>query len=230
MVANSRRAPFDAPLTWRSAELAKPAVLSAALGSAVETSLVAGGFTAGTARQVVLGASFFHLKGVFAPDGLPDTPQDFIPVPIAVGTNAGRAAALAVHGFLQMETVSYGTENGGHLFVNLVPMPGQGKFPEKSKKSMRGHTDGVSFPFNGDDDASNPRIAPSPDLVTLVGLRNPNEVPTKVMVLTDVLAELSSADIAELKKHQYSITAQATFKLGTKQLLGRVHMVVASRC
>ncbi|NTY41456.1 TauD/TfdA family dioxygenase [Burkholderia diffusa] len=214
------------PLKQQQAELANPAVLSASLGSAVEALLVAGGFVMGAARQVVLAASYFHLKDVFVPGDLPDTPQSFIPVPSGVGVNAGCAAVLAVHGFLRMETVSYGAENGGDLFVNLVPMPGQGKFPEKSKKSMRGHTDGVSFPFNGDVDASNPRIAPSPDLVTLVGLRNPNEVPTKVMVLEHVLAELSEADKAELKKRQYSITAQATFAQGTKLLLGRVHVAV----
>jgi hypothetical protein len=127
---------------------------------------------------------------------------------------------------LRLETVSYGSENDGHLFVNLVAMPGQGAVPEKSKASMRGHTDAVSFPFNGEDDPEDPRIAPSPDFVTLIGLRNPKRVPTRVMSLSDMLGRLSTDDVAELKKAQYLIRAQRTFRLGTKKLLGDEHSVV----
>jgi L-asparagine oxygenase len=46
------------------------------------------------------------------------------------------------------------------------------------------------------------------------------------MVLEDVLNLLSHADIAELKKSQYSIHAQDTFVLGMKDLLGEVHAVI----
>lgn len=174
----------------------------------------------------MLGAPYFHLKQVFAPAGLPDTPDWFTPVPDADGTVAGRAAALAVHGFLGKETVSYGTENDGALFVNLVPIDGDGKYAEKSTGSMRGHTDAVSFPFNGDFDANDLRIAPSPDLVTLVGLRNPNDVATTVMALSDVLQQLSPDDIAELKKGQYTVEAQFTFREGMRGILGEIHTVV----
>src|SRR5204863_7770511 len=116
-----------------------------------------------TMRRHVLQAPYCHLQGVFDASSQVDTPTGFNPVPDTTGTVAGRAAVLAVHAMLRMETVSYGTENDGNLFVNLVTLPGQGAFAEKSKKKMRGHTDGVSFPFNGEDDAENARIAPSPD-------------------------------------------------------------------
>jgi L-asparagine oxygenase len=210
----------------RLVDLENPAELSATLTAAVEQVLVKVGFTLGAARQVVLEVPYFHLKQVFVPADLPDTPELFTPVPDGAGSVAGRAAVLAVHGFLRKETVSYGSENDGALFVNLVPLPGEGKFADKSKGRMRGHTDAVSFPFNGDVDVNDSRIAPSPDLVTLVGLRNPNAVPTTVMVLKDVLAMLSSADIAELKKNQYSIVAQATFIPGMKDVLGYVHTAI----
>jgi hypothetical protein len=91
---------------------------------------------------------------------------------------------------------------------------------------MRGHTDAVSFPFNGDFDSTDPRIAPSPDFVTLVGLRNPDAVPTTVMVLKEVLERLSPGDIDELKKGQYTIEAQFTFQEGMRQILGELHTVV----
>lgn len=202
------------------AALADPAITSATLGAEVEQALVAAGVQADEARQKVMTAPFFHLEGAFAPGNLPDTPQGFSPIPDAPGCNAGRAAALAVHGFLGLETVSYGTENGGALFVNLVALPGEGRLPEKSKDSMRGHTDGVSFPFKGDVDATHPRVAPSPDLVTLVGMRNPDCVATTVMALSDALGQMSNNDIGELKKEQYSIRSQATFTQAMKKILG----------
>lgn len=207
-------------------EIASPDELSAGLAADLEQVLTDLGLDLEAAREAVLGAPYFHLKQVFVAADLPDTPDGFTPVPDAAGSVAARAAALAVHGFLRRETVSYGSENDGALFVNLVPMSGEGKIADKSKDKMRGHTDAVSFPFNGDFDQRNARIAPSPDLVTLVGLRNPSAVPTTVMPLKDVLAHLSAADIAELKKNQYSMEAQTTFISGTKDILGSVHTVI----
>jgi hypothetical protein len=214
------------PPAQRHIEMANPATLSALLGLSVQQSLVLAGHRPAALRGHMLQAPFSHLRGVFDPSWLVDTPTAFCPVPETVGTIAGRAAALAVHGVLQLETVSYGTENSGNLFVNLVAIPGSGAFAEKSRKSLRGHTDGVSFPFNGEDDPQDSRLAPAPDLVTLVGLRNPNDIPTKVMSLADVLGSLSPSDVAELKKSQYSIRSQKTFVQDMKRILGREHVVI----
>jgi hypothetical protein len=207
-------------------ELDDPAALSEKLATQVEQVLVDADVDMEAMRQEMLNAPYVHLKQVFIAADLPDTPVWFTPVPDADASAAGRAAALATHGFLHKETISYGSENDGALFVNLVPIPGDGTFAKKSVSSMRGHTDGVSFPFQGDVDADNPRIAPSPDLVTLVGLRNPNSVPTNVMPLTEVLKQLSPENIAELKKDQYTIIAQHTFKTGMREILGDIHYSV----
>jgi hypothetical protein len=215
-----------ATTTQQQVQMANPATLSAVLGLAVQHSLAIGGCAPADVRARVLSASYLHLKAVFDSTALVDTPTAFYPVPDTVGSVAGRAAALAVHGVMHLETVSYGTENEGNLFVNLVTMPGSGALAEKSKKSMRGHTDGVSFPFNGDDDSQDARIAPSPDLVTLVGLRNPEDVPTKLMPLPDVLARMTQDDVNELKKPQYSIRSQKTFIQGMKRILGKEHVIV----
>lgn len=214
------------PLEQRIIDIANPAELGAKLAVRIEQTLLNSGRTMEAARQAVLTAPYFHLKRVFSPSDLPDTPEWFVPVPDATGCLAARASALAVHAFLRNETISYGSENDGALFVNLVPIPGEGKFADKSKGSMRGHTDAVSFPFNGDFDPNDARIAPSPDLVTLVSLRNPNAVPTTVMALKDVLTLLSPEDIIELKKNQYSIVAQATFIPGMQDILGEVHTAI----
>ncbi|UIF86273.1 TauD/TfdA family dioxygenase [Cupriavidus sp. UYPR2.512] len=213
-------------LDQRKAEMANPATLSAMLGAAVQCNLVLGGHTSAVARGFVGQAPYRHLQQVFDAADLGDTPLGFFPVPDTAGTMAARAAVLAVHGVLNLETVSYATENDGNQFVNLVAMPGDGAFAEKSKKGMRGHTDGVSFPLNGEDDAKDVRIAPSPDLVTLVGLRNPKNVPTKLMPLADALATLPLGDVDELKKPQYSIRSQKTFVQGMKRILGKELVVV----
>ncbi|MFC3109485.1 hypothetical protein ACFQAT_28020 [Undibacterium arcticum] len=214
------------PPDQRLIDISNPSPLSTRLAAAVEQKLVEADFDLEAARQVVLDSPYFHLRQVFVSADLPETPDWFTPVPDADSVVAGRAAALAVHGFLGKETVSYGTENDGALFVNLVAISGEGRYADKSIGSMRGHTDGVSFPFNGEFDANDPRIAPSPDLVTLVGLRNPDAVPTTVMALADVLRELSPGDIAELKKDQYTIESQFTFWEGMREILSNVHTAV----
>ncbi|RXN88197.1 taurine catabolism dioxygenase TauD [Achromobacter aloeverae] len=206
--------------------MASPGELGAALGKSIEEELMSAGEDPSAVRQEVISAPFVLLAGVFTPAELPDTPEWFTPVPDTGGTQSGRVAALAVHGFLGMETVSYGSENSGELFVNLTAIPGEGKFSRKSQGRLRGHTDAVSFPFNGETDASNSRIAPSPDLVTLVGLRNPKAVPTTVMVLEEALAKLSPEDVHELKQDQFSIGSQATFLEGMRDILGDVHIAI----
>jgi L-asparagine oxygenase len=194
--------------------------VAAELGHAVEQALRDAGVEPDAVRRYVLDRPFCHLAGVFDASEDVDTPTAFVPVPETAATVEARAAALGVHAVLKLETVSYGTENDGELFVNLVVMPGKGRFADKSKSSMRGHTDGVSFPLRGDDDAEDPRVAPSPDVVTLVGLRNPNDVATTLMSLDDVLARMTDEDIFELKKRQFSMNSQLTFAQGMAELLG----------
>jgi hypothetical protein len=116
-----------------------------------------------------------HLRAVFDIQDLPETPSAFIPVPDVATTVAARASAVVCLAALNSDTISYGSENDGHLFVNLVVLPGDGEFADKSKSNMRGHTDGVSFPVRGQLHEFDQRVAPSPDFVCLSGLRNPAE-------------------------------------------------------
>lgn len=216
----------ETSLAQQAEALANPEKLGSELAGGLENALIAAGEDPAALRQEVLLVPFVVLTNVFQPTQLPDTPDWFTPVPEAAGTYAGRAAAIATQTFLGMETVSYGSENSGELFVNLTAIPGEGKFARKSQGGLRGHTDGVSFPFNGETDTSNARLAPSPDMVTLVGLRNPHSVPTTVMVLQDALGKLSPKDIHELKQAQFSIESQETFLEGMRDILGYVHTAV----
>ncbi|MDR6472219.1 hypothetical protein J2777_005960 [Paraburkholderia graminis] len=168
-------------------------------------------------------APYVMLPKAFAPGHLPSTPQNFIPVPDADGTLIARVSAVIALGELGMETVSYGAENDGELFVNLVVIPGEGRIADKSKGGMRGHTDAVTFPFRGQLDVSNPDIAPSPDFVCLSGLRNPDSVRTTIMPMSEVLANLSVEHLDELKKQQFHIRSQKTFIPGMNLILGNEH-------
>lgn len=164
---------------------------------------------------------YLKLENIFDPSGLPDTPTDFCPVPEAEGTAIARVTAIACLAAINSPTVSYGSENGGELFVNLVVFPpGRGKFTAKSADKMSGHTDGVSFPPRGYYDPKNNRIAPSPDFVCLSALRNPKQVPTTVMPLDRLMENLSKEHINELQKPQYIIGSQLTFRDGMVDILG----------
>ncbi len=210
----------ETTLEERVAQLATPDQVASKLGPNAEKALQDARVDPDAVRQHVLTASVCHLEAVFDATIDVETPTGFAPVPDAEATVDARAAVLALHAVLKLETVSYGTENDGELFVNLVVMPGKGRFADKSKSGMRGHTDGVSFPLRGDDDAEDARVAPSPDVVTLAGVRNPNGVATKVMPLDDVLARMTPEDVFELKKRQFSMNSQLTFAQGMVDLLG----------
>ncbi|WP_339541391.1 TauD/TfdA family dioxygenase [Pseudomonas sp. RA_5y_Pfl1_P24] len=162
-----------------------------------------------------------HLRGVFEIHDLPGTPTAFIPVPDVPTTVAARASAVVCLAALNTDTISYGSENDGHLFVNLVVLPGDDDFAEKSKGDMRGHTDGVSFPVRGLPHEFDERVAPSPDFVCLSGLRNPYGTTTTVMPLSAVLQRLTSEEINELTKPQYILRPQKTFKRGLRKLFGK---------
>lgn len=161
------------------------------------------------------------LENIFQPLDLPDTPIDFYPVPDVEGTALARVTAIACLAAINSSTVSYGSENRGELFVNLVVFPpGRGKFTSKSADKMSGHTDGVTFPIRGYSDPINNRIAPSPDFVCLSALRNPKQVPTTVMPLDHLMKQMSQEHINELQKAQYIIGSQLTFREGMKEILG----------
>ena len=206
------------PLEAACAELASPSELALQLAAAVRQRLEPGQL--GDPWAFLHANGFATLPGVFDPAELSDTPEAFFPIPASSGTVRARAAMLAFIGLLDLDAVSYGSENNGELFVNLVTLPGEGLFATKSRKSMHGHTDAVSFPPRGYTSASFPNIAPSPDVVCLAALRNPDGVPTTVMPLPALVAALSPEQVVELKKAQFSVRSQKTFITGTKRLLG----------
>lgn len=203
------------------AHLARPGDLGHELLPAIERELISRGSSCAEVQAFAWAQPCLKLENIFQPSDLPDTPTDFCPVPEAEGTALARVTAIACLAAINSATVSYGSENGGDLFVNLVVLPpGRGKFTAKSADKMSGHTDGVTFPLRGYSDPLNDRIAPSPDFVCLAALRNPKQVPTTVMPLDQLMARLSQEHIDELQKPQYIIGSQLTFRDGMIDILG----------
>ena len=201
--------------------LEHPRDLGRELVPAIERELKKQGRSCAEVEAFAWAQPFLKLERVFEPLGLPDTPTDFCPVPDVVTTALARVTAIACLAAINSASVSYGSENGGDLFVNLVVFPpGRGKFTDKSADKMSGHTDGVTFPLRGCRDPENGRIAPSPDFVCLSALRNPKQVPTTVMPLDHLIERLSQEHIEELQKPQYIIGSQLTFRDGMVDILG----------
>jgi len=170
-------------------------------------------------------ATAIHIKNAFLPpDNMCDTPLDFIPVPNEAGTLRAQLSAMVLLALAGGRSISYMSENSGALFVNLTTIPGVGRKEEKSKKSMRGHTDAVSFPFPGPyKDTLYPDISPAPDILCLVCLRNPDKTHTRLIPLDDVIEKLEPETIQELQKEQFTIECQNTFRKGTRNIIGEVH-------
>jgi len=206
--------------------LSRPRDLGHLLVQDIERELNSRGCSCAEVQTLAWKQPYLKLENIFQPLELPDTPTDFCPVPNVEGTALARVTAIACLAAINSATVSYGSENGGELFVNLVVFPpGRGKFTAKSADKMSGHTDGVSFPLRGYRDPLNSRIAPSPDFVCLSALRNPKQVPTTVMPLDSLMEKLSHDQINELQKPQYILGSQLTFRDGMTEILGNELLV-----
>lgn len=207
------------------AALEDPQKLATSLEPAFRTELAKAGIDPSALNAHVRQEPFVLLRAAFDPAGLPDTPIDWLPLPATKATLAARVAVLLLGCICGMETVSYRSENGGALFVNLVTLPGAGIMVDKSQGPMKGHTDAATFPFRGALDPDEPRIAPSPDVVYLAAMRNPDAIPTKIMPLEHALQALPQEHVTALKEPRLSLQAQRSFQRGTKAILGHVHQL-----
>lgn len=188
--------------------------------SIIQSRLQTLGYGSAALNEFQNGKPYLHFPDVFTLGDIPHTPTVFRPVVQCHGALFAQVTTIAILASMGLDAVSYRSENQGELFINLVIMPGDNAYGDKSRKAMKGHTDAVSFPVRGRVDPYLPRIAPSPDFVCLAGLRNPNDVATTVIPLGKVLSKLSAADISELKKPQFGIRSQLTFQEGMWEVLG----------
>ncbi|MEV4782133.1 hypothetical protein [Burkholderia sp. LMU1-1-1.1] len=207
----------------RAVDFGQPVELQATLVEIITRRLLEAGHSPLDLCKELEKLTYVHLKGVFSVEGLPETPNGFYPIPDCRSTVAARLVAISLGGFFAKRMISYGSENEGELFVNLVALEGGGAVSKNSTKAMRGHTDAASFPFPGGVDPTSTRIAPSPDVVCLMGLKNADSVSTTLMLLHELMSDLTADDIAQLSKPQFLIGCQRTFARGTKHVFGDEH-------
>lgn len=209
----------------RAVDFREPVRLQASLVEILRRKLIEAGHSPSELREELAKLTYVHLKGVFSVEGLPETPAGFYPIPECNATIAARLVAISLGGFFAKRMISYGSENEGELFVNLVALEGGGAVSKNSTKAMRGHTDAASFPFPGGVDPTSTRIAPSPDVVCLMGLKNADSVSTTLMLLHELMSDLTPDEIEQLSRPQFLIGCQRTFARGTKHVFGEEHYV-----
>lgn len=216
VIASSDAASLDALIL-------DPVCATAAHGAAFRAFLDARGIDVEELKRATREAPYVLIRNAFSTNGLSSTPTQWLPVPGSDATRAARLTVLLVSHVICMETVSYGSENGGALFVNLVALEGDGIMAERSTEPMKGHTDAATFPFRGTQDPTHPKIAPSPDVVFLAALRNPDRVATVVMPLECALEKISSEHAQILRGDRLVLSAQRSFVEGTSAALGKPH-------
>lgn len=118
--------------------LENPVALGAQLLPVIQAKLSAAGAT--TLAEVLehaWTAPALHLRSVFEPGALPPTPEGFTPVPVCPGTAVAMVTAIAALAALNSATISYGSENDGHLFVNLVVIPEKGTYRRNRREECK---------------------------------------------------------------------------------------------
>lgn len=110
---------------------------------------------------------------------------------------------------LNLSIVSYKSEHKGNPFVNIVKMDTRNKIHnKKSKKELRGHTDGLAHRMPNEIQFKNVSI--SPDFIILTCLRN-NDTPTKILFLEDILTELTEKEKSILSKPIFIANPQLSY-------------------
>nr|WP_268894135.1 TauD/TfdA family dioxygenase [Pseudoroseomonas coralli] len=79
---------------------------------------------------------------------------------------------------------------------------------------MRGHTDGVSLPFPTEFAAGGEEQSPAPDLLVLVGLRNPSGTMTRLAPVSSALDRLTDDQYQAMQEPWFNIAPQRTFVNG----------------
>lgn len=156
--------------------------------------------------------SLIHMRNVFAIPQLPVIP---VGMADASADPTWFQVANSISGMctaIDLRMISYSCENSGNLFVHLAPRAGTEEDAIKSRKDLRGHTDGTIFPL-GRSHMHDAELPPGPDFVILGCLNNPGSTPTRIAPLSAIIRKLTSRDLTELQESSYQFSPQSSFDL-----------------
>jgi L-asparagine oxygenase len=158
---------------------------------------------------------YLHVRGTFEAGAITSaTPHEMaMEVP---GSHPALTATLSLLRAAKLFPISYQYENGGQLAVHISP-----RRPDsidrrsflKSTSALRGHTDASFNPTPEEFRAGDQEFAPSPDFLALACIRNPDEVPTNVTSLSEVLAKLTDEEISYLTAPIFILKPQPSFEI-----------------
>lgn len=152
-----------------------------------------------------------HLKGAFKAGDHFNCPNEMKDMSQNASWHSISTLVIYLISSFKLFNISYACENDGCLYVHLFPRSGSDDNSIKSRKNLRGHTDGSILPLTGENDYCN--LPPGPDLVVLIGIENKNSVPTRIHPLSDIIRMLSPKSIRLLQESEFTFKPQPTFKL-----------------
>ncbi|WP_426576362.1 carbon starvation induced protein CsiD [Xenorhabdus stockiae] len=151
---------------------------------------------------------FLHIKNFLPLTDYPPTPNNDLS-PTKQGWKIPAAALLGLLHLTGHTARSFLDEMGGRLCHMVMPSINDEKSYLRSTKKLNFHTEVV----NGYFQEENPVVGSplSPESFGLIGLRNPDNIPTTLLPLREVMKNLKQKEIDELMKKNFTARSQSSF-------------------
>ncbi|WP_189586062.1 TauD/TfdA family dioxygenase [Litorimonas cladophorae] len=163
--------------------------------------------------------SALHIQNVFTKDHNLICPQSMVDKNEGAGWHQVSSLVAYLIEAFDLFNISYGCENDGELFIHLFPKEGGDDDAKKSRKNLRGHTDGSVLPLTGQENLED--LPPGPDLIILIGMQNEKSVPTRVHPLSRIIRALKPDSIRMLQENDFVFEPQSTFNLPNLVVMGQ---------
>lgn len=116
---------------------------------------------------------------------------------------------LGIFNLHGLKAASFRDEMGGRLFHMVMPACNSSKSFHRSTKELLYHTEVVNGYFHEENPKKGAPV--SPEFFGLMCLRNPDNIPTKVLPIKKILNKMDSKTIHVLSKPEFSAFSQSSF-------------------
>ncbi|MCL5424481.1 MAG: TauD/TfdA family dioxygenase [Gammaproteobacteria bacterium] len=139
---------------------------------------------------------------------LPPTPADDIS-PDEEKWRYYASVFLGILNLHNLKAAAFKDEMDGRLFHMVMPARNSGKSFHRSTKELKYHTEVVNGYFHEENPKKGAPI--SPEFFGLMCLRNPDNIPTKVLPVKKILNKMDTKKIHALTKPEFSAFSQSSF-------------------